>query len=59
MKNKKIILAGGTGFIGQEICNFFGRDNTIIILTRQLPKQQTNAFGENNISKAINTKAQL
>ena len=50
MKQKKIILAGGTGFIGQEICNWFGRDNTIVILTRQLLDQQTNAFGENNIS---------
>ena len=53
MKQKKIILAGGTGFIGQEICNWFGRDNTIIILTRQLPDQQTNAFGENNISREV------
>jgi len=53
MKHKKIILAGGTGFIGQEICNHFGMDNTIIVLTRQLPKEKTNAFGENNISAAV------
>lgn len=49
MKNKKIIIAGGTGFIGQEITNYFGADNDIVILTRQLENQKTNAFGENSI----------
>ena len=53
MKHKNIILAGGTGFIGQEICNYFGKDNTIIILTRQLPQQKTNAFGENNMNELV------
>lgn len=53
MNNKKIIIAGGTGFIGQSICNYFGNSNEIVILTRQLPDQKTNAFGENVISKEI------
>lgn len=53
MKNKKIILAGGTGFIGQELCNWFGKDNSIVVLTRQLNKHNTNAFGENNVSKGV------
>lgn len=53
MNNKKIIIAGGTGFIGQGICNYFGVDNQIVILTRQLPDQKTNAFGENVINKEI------
>jgi len=53
MKNRKIILAGGTGFIGQEICNYFGNDNQIVILTRQLSNQQTNAFGENHLNKTV------
>ena len=35
MKNKKIIIAGGTGFIGQAVAKYFGKDNHIIILTRQ------------------------
>ena len=35
MKNKKIIIAGGTGFIGQAIAKYFGRENHIVILTRQ------------------------
>ncbi len=34
MKNKHIILAGGTGFIGRELCNYFGKDNSIVILTQ-------------------------
>jgi len=53
MNNRKIILAGGTGFIGQEICNYFGKDNTIVILTRQLKHQKTNAFGEDHVSDEI------
>ena len=53
MLNKKIIIAGGTGFIGQGICNYFGTNNEIVILTRQLPDQKTNAFGENMIHTEV------
>ena len=53
MKDKKIIIAGGTGFIGQELCNYFGAANDIVILTRQLDHQKTNAFGMNNINPDI------
>ena len=49
MKTKKIIIAGGTGFIGQKITNYFGTDNDIVILTRQVENQKTNAFGENSM----------
>jgi uncharacterized protein len=52
MKNKKIIIAGGTGFIGQELTNYFGGDNEIVILTRQVQNEKTNAFGENSVSAA-------
>jgi len=34
MKNKKIVIAGGTGFIGQGLIDHFGDRNDIIILTR-------------------------
>jgi uncharacterized protein (TIGR01777 family) len=53
MKNKKIIIAGGTGFIGQAICNYFGKDNSIVILTRSLQGQQTNAFSETHLTEAV------
>ena len=44
MKNKKIIIAGGTGFIGQEITRYFGAENEIVILSRGLQHVKTNAF---------------
>ncbi|MEP7144533.1 MAG: TIGR01777 family oxidoreductase [Ferruginibacter sp.] len=53
MKNKKIVIAGGTGFIGRELCNFFGDENEIVVIGRQLPYQATNAASENNIKKQI------
>ncbi|MEO6719467.1 MAG: TIGR01777 family oxidoreductase [Ferruginibacter sp.] len=56
MKNKKIIIAGGSGFIGQALCNYFGNDNYIVILGRQLPHRQSNSFGVSTISKAIENK---
>jgi len=34
MKNKKIILAGGTGFIGQALAARWGKENHVVILTR-------------------------
>lgn len=42
MKNKKIILAGGTGFIGQEMIKYFSKENQTVILSRQLPNTQNN-----------------
>ncbi|MGQ0740341.1 MAG: TIGR01777 family oxidoreductase [Bacteroidota bacterium] len=42
MKSKKIIVAGGTGFIGQEMIKYWGRENQLIILTRQLPDARNN-----------------
>ncbi|MBW8687950.1 TIGR01777 family oxidoreductase [Chitinophaga rhizophila] len=35
MKNKKIVIAAGTGFIGKGLIDYFGQDNDIVILTRQ------------------------
>ncbi len=42
MKNKKIILAGGTGFIGEELVKYFGKDNDIVVLTRQVLNAKNN-----------------
>jgi uncharacterized protein len=42
MKNKKIIIAGGTGFIGQELVRYFGKENAIIVLSRQLKNSVNN-----------------
>lgn len=47
LKNKKIIIAGGSGFIGQEIARYFESENEIIILSRQLCNQKNN---RNNFS---------
>ena len=51
MKNKKIIIAGGSGFIGQEIANYFGKENEIVILTRGVTGEKTNAFGQHSINE--------
>lgn len=44
MKNKKIVIAGGTGFVGQELANWFGPGNNIIILTRARANATNNAY---------------
>jgi len=31
MKNQKIIIAGGTGFIGQHLLKYFGRHRNRVI----------------------------
>ena len=49
MKNKKIILAGGTGFMGQEMTKYFGKENKIVILTRQV-NEKTNRNDYNSLS---------
>ena len=49
MNNKKIILAGGTGFIGQEMTKYFGKENKMVILTRQV-NEKTNRNDYNSLS---------
>ncbi|HEY5970230.1 MAG TPA: TIGR01777 family oxidoreductase [Chitinophagaceae bacterium] len=49
MKNKKIILAGGTGFMGQELTKYFGKENEIVILTR-LVNEKTNRNDYDSLS---------
>jgi uncharacterized protein (TIGR01777 family) len=36
MKNKKIIIAGGSGFIGSELSKYFASDNEVVILSRHI-----------------------
>lgn len=50
MKNKKIIIAGGTGFIGQEMTKYFGKENNIIILTRKMGNSKNNRNKYNSLS---------
>jgi uncharacterized protein len=52
MQHKKIIIAGGSGFIGQALCNYFGLHNQIVVLGRQATQQPTNANGQYNICPA-------
>ncbi|MBO9154620.1 TIGR01777 family oxidoreductase [Chitinophaga sp. GCM10012297] len=40
MKNKKIVIAGGTGFIGNGLVEYFGEYNRIVILSRH-PQNST------------------
>jgi uncharacterized protein (TIGR01777 family) len=51
MNNKKIIIAGGSGFIGEELIKYFGKENNIIILTRKLPGTANNRNEFSALSK--------
>lgn len=44
MKNKKIIITGGTGFIEQGLIKYFGKENTIIVLSRQSGDRHKNLY---------------
>lgn len=52
MKNKKIIVAGGTGFIGQELARYFGKDNHVVILTRQSVQSYNNRYSHKLLTAA-------
>ncbi|MGN6421416.1 MAG: epimerase [Pseudobacter sp.] len=52
MKNKKIILAGGTGFIGQELARYFGKDNHVVILTRKSVQSKNNRYSKKLLTAA-------
>jgi uncharacterized protein (TIGR01777 family) len=42
---KKIVIAGGSGFIGQAMAKRWAADNEVIILTRDLKKNSGNTYG--------------
>jgi uncharacterized protein len=44
MNNKKIVIAGGTGFIGQGLTAYFGRNNHITIVSRQSVNSHNNNY---------------
>ncbi len=52
MKNKKIVAAGGAGFIGQGIINYFGKDNTIIVLSRMV-NEKNNLFTKSKLPNNV------
>src|SRR5215475_6135208 len=53
MKNKKIIITGGTGFIGQALAKYFGKDNHVVILSRQSVNSHNNNY-DKKLVKANN-----
>ncbi len=58
MENKKIVIAGGTGFIGQEMIKYWGRENQLVVLTRQVPGAHNNRNKYNSLQPAdlLNTR---
>jgi len=52
MKNKKIILAGGTGFIGQALAARWGKDNQVVILSRRSAGAHNNSYSHKLLSAA-------
>ncbi|HNP21420.1 MAG TPA: TIGR01777 family oxidoreductase [Panacibacter sp.] len=44
MKNIKILIAGGSGFIGTAVAEYFGKENDIVILSRVKKGQVNNAY---------------
>jgi NAD dependent epimerase/dehydratase family enzyme len=50
MKNRKIILAGGTGFMGQAIAKYFGEENDIVILGRSTDDAANNKYSNKLLS---------
>ena len=49
MKNKNIIIAGGSGFTGQALIKYFGRENEIVILGRQSGDNHKNLYSQKSL----------
>lgn len=59
MKNKKIIIAGGSGFIGQEMAKYYCRENEVIILSRQVKNEKTNRNNHNSLTDEVMNKIRI
>src|SRR5258708_15424675 len=51
MENKKIIIAGGSGFIGQEMTKYFGKKNKVVILTCHVDNEKSSRNQYNSLTK--------
>ncbi|HLZ87425.1 MAG TPA: TIGR01777 family oxidoreductase [Puia sp.] len=52
MKNKKIVIAGGTGFIGQALAARWAKDNQVVILSRQSASATNNSYSHRLLTAA-------
>jgi uncharacterized protein len=52
MTNKKIIIAGGSGFIGEEMIRYFGKTNELVILTRKVKASKNNRNHYSGLTEA-------
>lgn len=52
MRNKKIVIAGGTGFIGQAMARYFGKDNHVVILSRHAVSNRNNNYNSRLLKAA-------
>jgi uncharacterized protein (TIGR01777 family) len=52
MIDKKIVIAGGTGFIGRNVADYFEDNNEIVILTRNLRGSKNNAYHFYNLDNS-------
>lgn len=50
MQNTKIVIAGGTGFIGQALANYFGNENEVVILSRNKSGEKKNNFSNTHLT---------
>lgn len=48
-KNKKIVIAGGSGFLGREMAARWAYDNEVIILSRGSSRRNKNTYSSNPI----------
>lgn len=58
MTNKKIVIAGGSGFIGQGIAKYFGKGNDIVIIGRNAVHHDNNAYQSEHVTAADGYRVQ-
>lgn len=46
MKNLKIVIAGGSGFIGQSLCRYLALNNNVVVLSRSLKSSANNTYSK-------------
>lgn len=53
LQGNKIVIAGGSGFVGSAMADNWAKDNIVVILSRRQPNKVDNSYGKKAVKRGF------